>query len=490
MVELKRGPYSIERSPPIPVPLEIQPRIFRTSNVITWFLWLFYTILQHIIAHSVQRHVPNISWQMWIALFAEFSAAQDYPTKCFRVFVLDDGKDEGLRKAVESIAPNFKSRRFAQTRYLSRTVRSGVKSYFKAGNLNFGIDETRRFGPSQYIAGLDADMIPASDWLSQMVPHLILEDKVGLAIPPQRYYNVPPGDPLGQQADFSMYFTVQEILNDYLDSSMCTGTGYVARRSALTDIGGWPLAERGEDFMCSALLSNAGWKVAFVRENLQYGLCPDSMRALVKQRMRWTDAGIEVHQQFGFYVKSSGIAAQMTWSQRAVNLLYAFKDYAPVTNVLAYRCIISLLPSSFDTPTFIVCGAIPANERSRTRRKPLLYRICSYDMLMYILYIIYASTPLFLCFCTSADEGHTIMAFFPFPGAIVKLASSILKTTLPVRYTLWPPTLPERRRLVEEDEKGVRRPKKEWKEGQAGEWLGWALVTMCELVVFFWCGGL
>ena len=84
-----------------------------------------------------------------------------------------------------------------------------------------------------------------------------------------------------------MYFTVQEILNDSLGSSMCTGTGYVVRRKALEAIGGWPLAESGEDFMCSALLGNAGWGVAFVRENLQYGLCPDSLRALIKQRMRW-----------------------------------------------------------------------------------------------------------------------------------------------------------------------------------------------------------
>lgn len=84
-----------------------------------------------------------------------------------------------------------------------------------------------------------------------------------------------------------MYFTIQEILNDRLDAAMCTGTGYVVRRSALSDIGGWPLAETGEDYMCSSLLSNAGWVVAFVRENLQFGLAPESLEGLLKQRMRW-----------------------------------------------------------------------------------------------------------------------------------------------------------------------------------------------------------
>ena len=84
-----------------------------------------------------------------------------------------------------------------------------------------------------------------------------------------------------------MYFTVQEVLNDRLGATMCTGSGYVVRRDALDEIGGWPLAETGEDFMCSALLSNAGWKIAFVRENLQSGLAPENIRAVVKQRMRW-----------------------------------------------------------------------------------------------------------------------------------------------------------------------------------------------------------
>ena len=84
-----------------------------------------------------------------------------------------------------------------------------------------------------------------------------------------------------------MFSTVQESLNDYLGAVMCTGSGYVVRRSSLVEIGGWPLAETGEDFMCSVSLSNAGWKIAFVRDNLQSGLAPENLRAVVKQRTRW-----------------------------------------------------------------------------------------------------------------------------------------------------------------------------------------------------------
>ena len=84
-----------------------------------------------------------------------------------------------------------------------------------------------------------------------------------------------------------MSFTILEVLNDRLGGATCTGSGYVVSRSALTEIGGRPLAESGEDFMCSTLLGDAGWKVAFVRENLQIGLAPGSLLGLLKQRMRW-----------------------------------------------------------------------------------------------------------------------------------------------------------------------------------------------------------
>lgn len=68
---------------------------------------------------------------------------------------------------------------------------------------------------------------------------------------------------------------------------MCTGTGYVARRSAIVEIGGWPLAYTGEDYMCSALLTGAGRDVIYVRSFLQNGLAPESLTAAMKQRMRW-----------------------------------------------------------------------------------------------------------------------------------------------------------------------------------------------------------
>ena len=65
------------------------------------------------------------------------------------------------------------------------------------------------------------------------------------------------------------------------------GSGFIVRHAALDDVGGWPLIDVGEDFLLSSQLCNAGWKTAFVQEHVQVGLAPESLRAHIKQKIRW-----------------------------------------------------------------------------------------------------------------------------------------------------------------------------------------------------------
>lgn len=242
--EIRSGPYTIHRSPASPFPLEIHPLRFKASNVIAWSLWSFYIICQLNFASSVQHASPHIMWRMWLALLAEFclsfqevvyaisillslfsvpetearpryhltgdlsptvnvlvtccrepvdvilntitaAAAQDYPSTRFRVFLLDDGHDDRLRQAVEELNMLSDKHKRARIFYLSRELEPGARSYFKAGNLQHGINASDRLGSSEYIAGLDADMIPDSTWLRKMVPHLVLDHRLAIACPPQ-----------------------------------------------------------------------------------------------------------------------------------------------------------------------------------------------------------------------------------------------------------------------------------------------------------------
>ena len=110
----------------------------------------------------------------------EGACASDYPQDAFRVIVLDDGGSSKLSARIDELA---KSR--PNLHYSSRP--KDKKHGFKAGNLNHGLDLLTSLpgGPAEYIAALDADMIPDPEWLRALVPHLLPDPKIALAQPPQ-----------------------------------------------------------------------------------------------------------------------------------------------------------------------------------------------------------------------------------------------------------------------------------------------------------------
>jgi cellulose synthase/poly-beta-1,6-N-acetylglucosamine synthase-like glycosyltransferase len=358
--------FKIQKSRPQPLLLECYPSLFGAASLITWITWLSYILTQIYLTRTILSGSLNSNWRIWAVLISEFllyfqelalaihqistlfspavnqirphyllignhtpaidifitccgespdvvldtlnaSIGQDYPAENFRVFLLDDGHDFRLRQAVAQINSDRKANNGPRIFHLSRDVPVGTRSHFKAGNLQFGIEQSKALGGSEFIAALDADMIPERDWLRRIVPHLILDDEVGLGNPPQvielkslvhqrkkylltllqHYYNLPKSDPLGQNVQLDLIFTIYEPLSDRVGSAMCSGSGYIVRRKALENIGGWPQVDVGEDASCSGVLRSHGWKVTFVREYLQLGLAPDSFQAYIRQKWRW-----------------------------------------------------------------------------------------------------------------------------------------------------------------------------------------------------------
>ena len=242
----------------------------------------------------------------------------DYPLDRFRVILLDDAKSENLKKLCEDLGELYHN-----CYYRSRPKFPGVPHHFKSGNLNYGLAEGHTFpgGASEYVAALDADMIPEQHWLRAIMPHLILDQKMGLACPPQLFYNTPPGDPLCQSLDFFVH--VSEPLKDVLGVAWCTGSGYIARREALDSIGQFPLGSLAEDVATSTLMLGRGWRTAFVHEALQFGTVPEDYGSHLKQRTRWAIGTVDTSIKLKFCLWGSKIK-QMTFAQRFSSFVYAF----------------------------------------------------------------------------------------------------------------------------------------------------------------------
>lgn len=80
----------------------------------------------------------------------------DYPRDRFRVIVLDDGKAASLEAAVNQLAYVY-----SNLYYMARTKVKGVPHHFKAGNLNYGLEQLDLLpgGANEFMAALDADMV-------------------------------------------------------------------------------------------------------------------------------------------------------------------------------------------------------------------------------------------------------------------------------------------------------------------------------------------
>ena len=242
----------------------------------------------------------------------------DYPQDRCRIILLDDGKSDSLKSTLEEwqeTVPNIF--------YIRRPKFPGVPHHYKAGNLNYGLDAVHNLpgGASEYMAALDADMIPEQCWLRAILPHMLLEEKMGLACPPQLFYNVPRDDPLCQSLDFFVH--VSEPVKDALGVAWCTGSGYVARTAALAQIGNFPLGSLAEDVATSTLLLGSGWKTAFIHEALQFGTVPEDYGGHLKQRTRWAIGTVDTAFKLKFCLWGDKIKG-MTFAQRSSSAIYAF----------------------------------------------------------------------------------------------------------------------------------------------------------------------
>jgi cellulose synthase/poly-beta-1,6-N-acetylglucosamine synthase-like glycosyltransferase len=87
---------------------------------------------------------------------ARASCDQDYPQDRFRVIILDDGKSQELEQMAEEA-----SHMWPNLIYMSREKIPGKPHHFKAGNLNFGLEQITLLpgGSAEFVGALDADMV-------------------------------------------------------------------------------------------------------------------------------------------------------------------------------------------------------------------------------------------------------------------------------------------------------------------------------------------
>ena len=272
---------------------------------------------------------------------------QDWPAARLRVYVCDDGGRDWLEQLCARLGRRGGARRpRAAPRRRERGGRErvrgdglprrarvraggvargrvptcgaeppGVPHHAKAGNLNHALLE-HGIGPdAEFVAVFDADMVASPRFLRRTVPffysrvtggeggggggegdgappRLWARNSTHLVQTPQRFVNVPTGDPLDQGQVINYDFQMPSM--DAAGVAPFVGTGALLCARALHAVGGIAYGSLVEDVHTTVLMHMRGGVGRYLHEDLQHGFAPPTLADTFDQRMRWTTGGAQI----------------------------------------------------------------------------------------------------------------------------------------------------------------------------------------------------
>ncbi len=206
-------------------------------------------------------------------------AALDYSPDHLSVQLLDDSTDDTSERAAEVVARLRAGGLDIQ--HIQRTERSG----YKAGALAYALEQTR----AELVVVLDADFVPAPDFLRRTVPHLVADP--GLGMVQTRWGHLNPFNnwlTQGQTLALDGHFVVEQTARSRAGWLMTfNGSGGIWRAQAIREAGGWRDATLTEDLDLSYRAQLAGWRFLYLKDVVVPGELPPQMAAYKQQQARW-----------------------------------------------------------------------------------------------------------------------------------------------------------------------------------------------------------
>ena len=179
--------------------------------------------------------------------------------------------------------------------YLTRSD----NAHAKAGNINAALKVLgAQEEPPDFVAILDADFVPMSDFLTRALS-LTREPDVGIVQTPQNFFNP---DPVQSNLALSrvwpdeqrFFFDTVMASKDAWGVAFCCGTSSVIRFKALQSIGGFPTNSVTEDYLLTLRLREKGFRTVYLNEVLSLGLAPEGLKEYYGQRSRWCLGAVQI----------------------------------------------------------------------------------------------------------------------------------------------------------------------------------------------------
>jgi cellulose synthase/poly-beta-1,6-N-acetylglucosamine synthase-like glycosyltransferase len=216
-------------------------------------------------------------------------ALLDWPKEKLRIQLLDDSTDETSVRA-DAVAAELRLGG-ALIDHVRRADRSG----FKAGACAHGLTLT----DEPFVAMLDADFRPPTNWLKRTVPLFLTEERVGFVQSRCEFQNFEKNWLTRAQGlvQDGHYLVEQRSRAHAGWLFQFNGTGGIWRRATIEDAGGWSDYSLCEDLDLTVRAALNGWHGLFVSEPPIPGQVPEGIRDFRRQQRRWSNGFVQVAQK-------------------------------------------------------------------------------------------------------------------------------------------------------------------------------------------------
>lgn len=195
----------------------------------------------------------------------------DYPKDKLKIMVVDDGSTDSTWSVVQ------KFQNYPQIEL--HTKANGGK--FTA--LNYGISKLT----TDLVGCLDADSYVHKDSMKKIA--LYFEDKDTMAVAPSIKLWKPKNVlQLLQKVEYGFGIFTRKLYH-YMNAIYITpGPFSIFRREVFEKLGGYEHAHNTEDIQIALRMQKNGFKIAHAHEAIVYTVPPETVKKLLKQRVRWS----------------------------------------------------------------------------------------------------------------------------------------------------------------------------------------------------------
>jgi cellulose synthase/poly-beta-1,6-N-acetylglucosamine synthase-like glycosyltransferase len=197
--------------------------------------------------------------------------ALDYPANLLEILIVDDGSTDDTLQIVQDFRSDSRVRIFSKGNGGKHTA------------MNIGLENTQ----AEFIGCLDADSSVAPDALLKVMP--VFNDSRVAAVTPCILVREPATLLQHMQnVEYRLSIFNRFILAAIGSAFITPGPFSFFRASVVRKLGGWRYAHSTEDMEMALRMQLDGWLIANAPSAIVHTSTPRTLRALFKQRVRWT----------------------------------------------------------------------------------------------------------------------------------------------------------------------------------------------------------